>query len=180
MSISLKYTELGLTKKGEKLILEENQYNYQEDTWTMIKQFMITKYETRYVASGTMNKDFYDNYIKSKSSVQDKKVFKQAFQDEDATVDYYRVLINDPNDRTCMFSCMWLFDILDDGYLPIYTPHINTSSPFAMCMCNCDYDNDDDNDDDNDNFMPIHKIIDLGGASNFRKKTIKYLLELNR
>ena len=41
MSISLKYTELGLTKKGEKLILEENQYTYQDDTWTMIKQFMI-------------------------------------------------------------------------------------------------------------------------------------------
>jgi hypothetical protein len=41
MSISLKYTELGFTKTGRKMILEENQYNYQEDTWTMIKQFMI-------------------------------------------------------------------------------------------------------------------------------------------
>ena len=41
MSISLKFTEIGLTKKGKKLILEENQYTYQADTWTMIKQFMI-------------------------------------------------------------------------------------------------------------------------------------------
>jgi hypothetical protein len=156
---------------GKKFIFETNEYTYQADAWNMIKQFMITKYETRYVASGTIDKDFYESYIKSKISASARSKFKKIFEDEDATVDYYRVGINNPDDRAWTYSCLWFFDILDKGYLPVYHSCINTSSGLAMCMSCMDRDDDDDN------FMPIHKIIEFGGNKT-NQKIIKDLLEL--
>ena len=172
MSITLKHTKLGLTKKGVRLVLEENLYNYQEDTWSLIKSFMITPLETRYVASGSIDKDFYNTYIKGEVGVSSRTKFNKIFKDNDEYVEYYRVGIANPTDSQCEYSCLWFFDILDKGYLPVYQSCINTSSGLAMCMCGIDRDDDDD-----DNFMPLHKIIEFGATEN-NQKIIKDLLAL--
>ncbi len=102
---------------------------------------------------GSMDKDFFDNYIKD--HIQKNLHIKcNNILDNEGFIEYYSIGID--SDRIACYSELWLLDInLDAGlYLPVFIENINTSSCYALSRCNMD--NDDD-----DNFKSIDEILNM-------------------
>lgn len=129
--------------------------------------------EKFYVSSGCMTKSFYKNYIKHEVSKIKQKQFEERLQDEEEDyIEYYRVGIDNPNDRSWEFTTLWFFDIgLERGYMPVCKSGINTSSGMAMSMCGMD--------SDEETTMTLEELVDFAPCGK-SKESVKNLLLMKK
>jgi len=140
---------------------------------------MNTDEQKFYLASGLIGKSFYDNYIKKEVSKTTQKKFEALLEDEDEDfIEYYRVGIDNPDDREWEFSFLWFFDInLEKGYMPVFKSGVNTSSCLAMEMCGMDRDDEDEE----DNLKTLEELLEYApNGSEKSKETLKKLLEMKK
>ena len=137
---------------------------------------MNTDEQKFYLASGLIGKSFYENYIKDDVLNVTKAKFEELLKDEDDYVEYYRINIDNPDDRSYEFSCLWFFDInLENGYMPFFKSGINTSSYLAMEMCGMDRDEEEDNK------LTLNELLEYApNRSEKSKETIKKLLLMKK
>ena len=129
-----------------------------------------------YMNNGCVGKNFYKSYIKDRVSKQTQAKFNKLLQDDDEDfIDYYRVNIENPDDRENQYSSLWFFDIdLEKGYMPVFISNINTSSCLAMEMCEMD---GEDEDEDEDNWKNMDDLLEYApNGSEKSKDTLKNVL----
>ncbi len=111
----------------------------------------------------SMDKDFFDEYIKHHIITKDCKKLNKKINDileAEGIIECYSIGLK--SERVASYSELWFLDInLESGlYLPVFIQDINTSSYYALSRCNNqDFDNDDDT--DYDNFKSIDEILEL-------------------
>lgn len=127
-----------------------------------------------YLASGIIGKSFYEDYIKEEVSKAIQAKFKALLKDEEDFIEYYRVSIDNPNDRAMEFSCLWFFDInLEKGYMPVFISGVNTSSCLALEMCGMDRDEEDEEDEG----LTLEELLEYApNGSKKSKEIIKKLI----
>lgn len=129
-----------------------------------------------YVSSGCISYHFYDNFIKNKIYKSVQKLFEALLEDnEEDLIEYYRVSIDNPDDREWEYSCLWFFDInLKNGkYMPVYVSGINTKSSLAGVMCEMDREEDEEE----DNTKTLEELLDyVPNGNEEAKETFKKLL----
>lgn len=132
-----------------------------------------------YLANGLIGKSFYQDYIKDEVSKATQAKFEALLKDEEDFVEYYRVGIDNPDDRAWEFSCLWFFDInLEKGYMPVFKSGVNTSSCLAMEMCGMDNDGDEDEEDSG---LTLEELLEYSpNGSEKSKETIKKLLLMKK
>lgn len=92
-----------------------------------------------YLSTGTLNKDFYEDYLKSNAhSYANKLVSKIWSEDPDIFIDY--MVVGLAGRKQYLYGELWLLDILDetDKYFPVLVQDINTSSVYSLSRCEMD------------------------------------------
>lgn len=116
---------------------------------------------------GTMDKDFYETYIKEHMAAHSQKKFESAVEDGEF-VEYHRVGFKSKTDSISEFSNMWFFEICEKGYCPVFVSNINNSSGYSMCLCGLDRDDD--------NEITLEDLLEEYVLGEKAKKLIKDLL----
>jgi hypothetical protein len=110
-----------------------------------------------YLSYSSIDKDFFDTYIKH--HIQ-KNLHKKCMNilDNEEFIECYSVGIK--SERVACYSELWFLDInLKPGlYLPVFISDINTSSCYALYRCNMDNDNESINED---NYKSINELVDM-------------------
>ena len=137
----------------------------------------MTSQNKWYVTYGIINKEFYENFIKDKVTKNLQKKFEELLEDEDDDfIEYFRVAVENPEDRAWEYSTLWFFDLnLEKGYLPVYIAGVNSKSIFAMSCCGMDRDDDDE--ESEHNTFTLEKLLEYAPDIKWAK-TIKKLLTL--
>jgi len=117
---------------------------------------------------GSVDKEFYETYIKEHMTPHSQKKFDSAVEDGEF-VDYYRVGFKSKTDSIAEFSNLWFFDICEKGYCPVYVSNINTSSGYSMCLCGLDRD-------DGEIEITLEDLLEEYVLNEKAKKPIKDLL----
>ncbi len=95
-----------------------------------------------YLNSASIDKDFFDNYIKDHVQKNLHNRFDKIFENNDF-IEGYSVGVK--SNRVACYSELWLLDIdiKEKGtLLPIFIEDINTSSYYSLARCNMVDDNE--------------------------------------
>jgi hypothetical protein len=191
-SVTTVERSIGTNNKGKEFYEEVDEWDFCDDIWGVIQSF-VPPPKTWACYEGSISLEFYNEFISQHLSKKMQKQFEKIYDagkytdenDEDddevycdESVTFKRFTVENPEDRAYTASYLWFFDVLeftDVGYyLPVYTPHINTSSYMAMNMCSIDMEEDDDYKIE---YKTMEEIIDYGRDEK-AKATIKKLLLL--
>lgn len=98
--------------------------------------------------TGTIEKEFYTEYLQKYLSINERKRVEKYIADEDYIECYVYEIDNPCNKGTLYWADLWFLDIgLENGkYYPIYVPSYNTSSPYGMYRSGvlCELNNGDE------------------------------------
>jgi hypothetical protein len=111
-----------------------------------------TQDNTYNLNQGSMDKIFFDEYIRIKCNKNLQKKCNKILEDYDF-IEYYSLGLK--SDRIACYSELWFLDINlnDNKLLPIFIENINTSSCYSLARCSMD--------NDDDNYKTIDEILEL-------------------